>query len=51
MQVSEDRFDFIKLKLNRNKNLATKTDDKKKIRYTLNDANKLLNEIVMKKIG
>ena len=42
VEVSEERFDFIKLKINRNKDLATMIDNK---RYTLNDANKLVNKI------
>ena len=50
MQVSEDRFNFIKLKINKNKNLATTIDkDGVKTRYSLNDANELVNKIAMKK--
>ena len=48
MQVSKDRFDFIKLKMNTNKNLATTIDNK---RYTLNDANELANKIAEQNIG
>ena len=47
MQVSKDRFNFIKLKTNTNKDLATMIDNK---RYTLNDANKLVNKIAVQKI-
>ena len=35
VQVAENRFSFIKLKINTNKNVATMIDNK---RYTLNDA-------------
>ena len=48
MQVPKDRFDFIKLKINKNKDLATMINNK---RYTLNDANKLVNKIAEQKIG
>ena len=48
VQVAKDRFDFIKLKINTNKNLATMIDNK---RYTLNDANELVKKIAEKKIG
>ena len=52
MQVSEDSFNFIKLKINKNKNLATTIDkDGVKTRYSLNDANELVNKIAMKKMG
>ena len=52
MQVLEDRFNFIKLKINKNKNLATTIDkDGVKTRYSLNDANELVNKIAMKKNG
>ena len=47
VQVSKDRFNFIKLKINMNKDLATMIDNK---RYTLNDANKLVNKIAVQKI-
>ena len=46
MEVSEDRFNFIKLKIDKNKSLSTMID--KKI-YTLNDINELVNKIVKKK--
>ena len=39
VQVPKGRFDFIKLKINTNKNLATMIDNKK---YTLNDANEFV---------
>ena len=48
MQASKDRFDFIKLKINKNKDLATMINNK---RYTLNDANKLVNKTAEQKIG
>ena len=48
VQVPKDRFDFIKLKINTNKNLPTMIDNK---RYTLNDANELVNKIAEQKIG
>ena len=48
VQVPKDRFDFIKLKINTNKNLPTMIDNK---RYTLNDANELVNKIAERKIG
>ena len=52
MQVSEDSFNFIKLKINKNKNLATTIDkDGVKTRYSLNDANELVNKIALKKNG
>ena len=47
VQVSKDRFDFIKLKINTNKDRATMIDKT----YTLNDANELINKIVEQKIG
>ena len=47
VQVLKDRFDFIKPKINTNKDLATMIDNK---RYTLNDANKLVNKIAVQKI-
>ena len=40
VQVPKDRFDFIKLKINRKK-MITMIDNE---RYTLNDANKLINK-------
>ena len=45
--MSKDRFDFIKLKINTNKDLATMIDNKK---YTLNDANKLVNKRLNKRL-
>ena len=48
VQVSEDRFNFIKLKINEKKDLATMIDNK---RYTLNDVNELVNKIAKQKIG
>ena len=48
VQVPKDRFDFIKLKINTNKNLATMVDNKK---YTLNDVKELINKIAELKIG
>ena len=48
VQVPKDRFDFIKLKINKNKDLVTTMNTK---RYTLNDANKLINKIAEQKIG
>ena len=48
VQVSKDRFGFIKLKINMNKSLSTMIDNK---RYTLNDANELANKITEQKIG
>ena len=47
VQVLKDRFNFIKLKINKNKNLVTMINNK---RYTLNDANKLVNKISEQKI-
>ena len=49
VQVSKDRFDFIKLEKNTNKTLATMINNKR--RYTLNDANKLVNKTAKQKIG
>ena len=46
--MSKDRFDFIKLKINTNKNLVTMINNK---RYTLNDANELINKISETKIA
>ena len=48
MQVPKDRFDFIKLKINTNKNLVAMIDNK---RYTLKDANELVNKIAEQKIS
>ena len=49
VQVSKNRFDFIKLEKNTNKTLATMINNKR--RYTLNDANELVNKIAKQKIG
>ena len=46
--MSEDRFNFIKLKINEKKDLAAMIDNK---RYTLNDVNELVNKIAKQKIG
>ena len=46
--MPKDRFDFTKLKINTNKNLATMIDNK---RYTLNDVNELVNKIAEQSIG
>ena len=48
VQVSKERFDFIKLKINTNKGLATMIDNK---RYTLNNVNELVNKIAEQEIG
>ena len=48
VQVAEDRFNFVKLKINMNKNKSTTIGNK---RYTPNDANNLVNKIAEKKIG
>ena len=48
VQVSEDRFNFIELKIIEKKDLATMIDNK---RYTLNDVNQLVNKIAKQKIG
>ena len=45
--MSKDRFDFIKLKISKNKELATMINNK---RYKLHDANKLVNKIAEQKI-
>ena len=47
-QVSEDIFNFIKLKINEKKDLATMIGNK---RYTLNDVNELVNKTAKQKIG
>ena len=47
VQVSEEKFCSIKLKINKNKNLATMINNE---RYTLNDANELINKIAEKKM-
>ena len=46
VQVSEEKFCSIKLKINKNKNLPTMINNE---RYTLNDANELINKIAEKK--
>ena len=48
MQVSKDRFNFIKLKINEKKDLATMIGNK---RYTLNDVNELVIKIAEQKVG
>ena len=48
MEVSEDRFNFIKLKINLNKKLSTTID---RSRYTINHANELVNKIAEKKLA
>ena len=48
VQMSKDRFDFLNLKINTNKGLATMIDNK---RYTQNDANKLVNKIAEQKLA
>ena len=48
MQVPKDRLDFIKLKINTNKDQATMINN---TRYTLNDTNELVNKIAEQKIG
>ena len=47
VQVSKDRFNFKKLKINMNKDLAIMIDNK---RYILNDANELVNKIAEQKM-
>ena len=48
--MSEDTFNFIKLKIKRSKNPPTTIDkDGVKIRYSLNDANNLVSKIAEKK--
>ena len=47
-EVSKDKFNFIKLKINANKDLAITINNE---RYTLNDANKSVNKIAEQKIG
>ena len=48
MQLSKDRFYFTTFEINENKDLSTTIGNK---RYTLNDANELLNKIAKQKIG
>ena len=45
VKVSEERFNLIKQIINENKNLGTPINNK---RYTLNDANDLVNKIAKK---
>ena len=47
VQVPKGRFDFIKLKINKNKDLRTTISNK---RYKLNDANEIINKIAEQKI-
>ena len=47
VQVSENRFNFIKLKINKNKKIGTTID---KNNYTLNNAYELINKIAGKKL-
>ena len=46
--MPKDRFDFIKLKINKNKELSTMIDKKTD---TLNGVTELVNKIAEKKIG
>ena len=46
--MPKDRFDFIKLRINKNKELSTMTDKKTD---TLNGVTELVNKIAEKKIG
>ena len=48
VQVSTERFDFIRLKINTKKTLTTMIDNK---RYTLNNVNELVNKIAEEKIA
>ena len=48
VQVLEDRFNFLKLKININKNLVTMINNQ---RYILNDINELVNKITKKKMA
>ena len=47
VQVPKDRFDFIKLIVNKNKGLSTMIDSE---RYTLNDVNELVNKQLKKRL-
>ena len=47
-QKIEDRFNFIKLKINEKKDLATMINNE---RHTLNDVNELVNKIAKQRIG
>ena len=48
MQVPKDKFDFMNLKINTNKDLATMINN---TTYTVNDANELVNKIAEQKIS
>ena len=48
VQLSKERFDFIKLKINKNKDLDTMIGNK---RYTINNVNELVNKIAETKIS
>ena len=48
MQVSEDRFNYIKIKINKSKNLVIMIG---KTRYTLSDGNDFVNKIAMKTLA
>ena len=48
LQLSKERFDFIQLKINKNKDLDTMIGNK---RYTINNVNELVNKIAETKIG
>ena len=48
VKVSQERFNLIKQIIDKNKDLGTAINNKK---YTLNDANDLVNKIAIKKIG
>ena len=48
LQLSKERFDFIKLKINKNKDLDTMIGNK---RYTINNVNELVNKIAETKIS
>ena len=48
MQVSEERFNFIKLEINKNKDQGTTIDNN---RYELTDVNELVNKIANGKVG
>ena len=47
MQVPKDRFDFIKVIVNKNKGLSIMIDSE---RYTLNDVNELVNKQLKKRL-
>ena len=48
VQVSEERFNFIKLEINKNKDQGTTIDNN---RYELTDVNELVNKIANGKVG